>query len=66
MRFSGHSGIDYYAKEPGTFMLITMLVPEPAYSQGLHPDLASISFGDDFNPELNGIGFQLVPRHRFR
>lgn len=63
--FSGHSGIDYYAKEPGTFMLITMLVPEPAYSQGLHPDLASISFGDDFNPELNGIGFQLVPRHRF-
>ena len=63
--FSGHSGIDYYAKEPGTFMLITMLVPEPAYSQGLHPDLSSISFGDDFNPELNGIGFQLVPRHRF-
>lgn len=63
--FSGHSGIDYYAKEPGTFMLITMLVPEPAYSQGLHPDLASISFGDDFNPELNGVGFQLVPRHRF-
>lgn len=63
--FSKHSGIDYYAKEPGTFMLITMLVPEPAYSQGLHPDLASTSFGDDFNPELNGVGFQSVPRHRF-
>ena len=63
--FSKHSGIDYYAKEPGTFMLITMLVPDPAYSQGLHPDLATISFGDDFNPELNGLGFQAVPRHRF-
>lgn len=63
--FSGHSGIDYYVKEPGTFMLIAMLVPEPAYYQGLHPDLASVSFGDDFNPELNGIGFQQVPRHRF-
>lgn len=63
--FSKHSGIDYYAKEPGTFMLITMLVPDPAYSQGLHPDLASISFADDFNPELNGLGFQTVPRHRF-
>lgn len=63
--FSKHSGIDYYAKEPGTFMLITMLVPDPAYAQGLHPDLASISFADDFNPELNGIGFQPVPRHRF-
>ena len=63
--FSKHSGIDYYAKEPGTFMLITMLVPDPAYTQGLHPDLATISFADDFNPELNGIGFQPVPRHRF-
>ena len=63
--FSGHSGIDYYAKEPGTFMLVAMLVPEPAYFQGLHPDLASVSFGDDFNPELNGIGFQQIPRHRF-
>ncbi|WP_278973610.1 hypothetical protein [Alistipes finegoldii] len=63
--FSKHSGIDYYVKEPGTFMLIAMLVPEPAYTQGLHPDLASISFGDDFNPELNGIGFQQIPRHRF-
>lgn len=63
--FSRHSGIDYYAKEPGTFMIIAMLVLEPAYFQGLHPDLASISFGDDFNPELNGIGFQQVPRHRY-
>ena len=63
--FSKHSGIDYYAKEPGTFMLITMLVPEPAYSQGLHPDLSTVLFGDDFNPELNGLGFQPVPRHRF-
>lgn len=63
--FSGHSGIDYYAKEPGTFMLIAMLIPEPAYYQGLHPDLASVSFGDDYNPELNGIGFQQIPRHRF-
>ena len=63
--FSKHSGIDYYAKEPGTFMLITMLVPDPAYTQGLHPDLSTISFADDFNPELNGIGFQPVPRHRF-
>lgn len=60
---SGH--IDYYAKEPGTFMLITMLVPQPAYFQGLHPDLYGTSFADDFNPELTGIGFQSVPRHRF-
>ena len=62
----GRNGkIDYYAKEPGTFMLITMLVPQPAYCQGLHPDLYGNSFADDFNPELIGIGFQSVPRHRF-
>lgn len=62
----GRNGkIDYYAKEPGTFMLITMLVPQPAYCQGLHPDLYGDSFADDFNPELIGIGFQSVPRHRF-
>lgn len=62
----GRNGkIDYYAKEPGTFMLITMLVPQPAYCQGLHPDLYGDSFADDFNPELTGINFQSVPRHRF-
>lgn len=62
----GRNGkIDYYAKEPGTFMLITMLVPQPAYCQGLHPDLYGDSFADDFNPELTGVGFQSVPRHRF-
>lgn len=62
----GRNGrIDYYAKEPGTFMLITMLVPQPAYCQGLHPDLYGDSFADDFNPELTGVGFQSIPRHRF-
>lgn len=63
--YGGRQGIDYYAKEPGTFMLITMLVPQPAYFQGLHPDLVGTSFADDYNPELPGIGFQAVPRHRF-
>lgn len=57
--------IDYYAKEPGTFMLITMLIPQPSYFQGLHPDLMGLSFADDYNPELAGIGFQSVPRGRF-
>lgn len=63
--YGNKQGIDYYAKEPGTFMLITMLVPEVAYCQGAHPDLMSISFADDYNPELAGIGFTQVPRWRF-
>lgn len=57
--------VDYYTTEPGTLAIISMLVPDPAYTQGLHPDLPSLSFGDDFNPEMGGIGFQSVPRHRF-
>ena len=63
--YSKKQGIDYYAKEPGTFMLITMLVPDVSYCQGLHPDLSSIVFGDDYNPEMAGIGFTSVPRSRF-
>lgn len=63
--FKGTQGIDYYAKQPGTLMFISMLVPDPSYTQGLHPDLVAGSFGDDFNPELNGLGFTAVPRHRF-
>lgn len=63
--YSKGGKIDYYAQEPGTFMLISMLVPQPAYFQGLHPDLLGTSFGDDFNPELTGMGFQAVPRCRF-
>lgn len=63
--YSKGGRIDYYAKEPGTFMLITMLVPQPAYCQGLHPDLYGTSFADDYNPELAGVGFLAVPRHRF-
>lgn len=63
--FRGSQGVDYYAKEPGTLMFITMLVPQPSYAQGLNPDLATSSFADDYNPELAGIGFQSVPRHRF-
>ena len=63
--FKGSQGVDYYAKEPGTIMFISMLVPEPAYFQGLNPDLVGMTFADDFNPEMNGIGFQAVPRHRY-
>ena len=62
--FGGRS-IDYYAKESGTVMFISFLVPMPAYSQGLHPDMISNSFADDFNPEYKGMGFQSVPRWRY-
>ena len=62
--FGGRS-IDYYAKESGTVMFISFIVPMPAYSQGLHPDLASNTFADDFNPEYKGSGFQSVPRWRY-
>lgn len=63
--FNGSRSVDYYAKESGTLMFLTVLVPDPSYAQGLHPDLVADTFSDDFNPEMNGIGFVSVPRHRF-
>lgn len=60
-----NKSVDYYAKEPGTVMCISFLVPMPAYSQGLHPDMAVTSFADEWNPELAGLGFTSVPRWRY-
>lgn len=57
--------LDYYAKESGTVLFISFIVPTPAYSQGLHPDLAVTTWADDFNPELKGSGFTSVPRWRY-
>lgn len=62
--FNGKS-MDYYATEPGTVMFISFIVPCPAYSQGLHPDLAVTSWADDYNPELKGAEFISVPRWRY-
>lgn len=63
--FSKGQQIDYYAKEPGTVLFISFLVPEPSYAQGLHPDLFADGFAGDFNPELKGLGFTSVPRWRY-
>lgn len=63
--FKRSKKIDYYATEPGTLMFLTVLIPMPSYCQGLHPDLSGAMFADEFNPELKGIGFLSVPRHRY-
>ncbi|WP_290535084.1 hypothetical protein [Alistipes sp.] len=64
-KFEGSQSIDYYAKVPGTVMFFSMLIPQVSYCQGLHPDLVEGTFADDFNPEMNGLGFLSVPRHRY-
>lgn len=64
-KFEGSQSIDYYAKVPGTVMFFSMLIPQVSYCQGLHPDLVNGTFADDFNPEMNGLGFLSVPRHRY-
>lgn len=57
--------LDYFAEENGTLMFISVIMPKPAYSQGLNPDFLVKSWADDFNPEMNGEGFQSVPRCRY-
>lgn len=63
--YGGQEYLDFFAEEAGTLMFITCIIPDPAYSQGLNPDLYSRSWADDFNPEMNGAGFQTVPRSRY-
>lgn len=63
--FKGSKPVDYFTTVPGTFMVISVLLPQPAYCQGLHPDLIGGTFADKFNPEYNGLGFMPVPRHRY-
>lgn len=63
--FGGSSGIDFTAKDSGTLMFVSVLVPEPSYCQGMEPGAMGISFADDFNPEMNGIGFVSAPRGRY-
>lgn len=63
--FGNHRGVDFTSDVPGTLLFITFLVPGPAYCQGLDPGLYGSSFADDFNPELNGMGFLSVARHRY-
>lgn len=57
--------LDFFAEESGTLMFLTVIMPRPAYGQGLNPDLTVGSWADEFNPEENGSGFQTVPRHRY-
>jgi len=63
--FNGRKGLDFKADVPGTVMFISVLVPDVFYSQGIDPGLLGSSFADDFNPEMNGLGFVSVPRSRY-
>lgn len=63
--YDGQEYVDYTTKEDGTLQFITVIMPKPFYNQGLNPDLLVKSWADEFNPELNGEGFQSVPRSRY-
>lgn len=63
--YNNQEYLDFFAEESGTLMFLTVIMPQPAYGQGLNPDLFVHSWADEFNPEQNGAGFQTVPRHRY-
>lgn len=63
--YNNQEYLDFFAEEAGTLMFLTVIMPQPAYGQGLNPDLFVHSWADEFNPEQNGAGFQTVPRHRY-
>ncbi|MBR1901934.1 MAG: hypothetical protein IJ826_03020 [Bacteroidaceae bacterium] len=61
----GTGDIKYHAKEDGTFMIISTLVPEIFYFQGVPADLTRGVDNvkeDYFTPEYEGLGYEPIKR----
>lgn len=57
--------IRFTAKEYGVLMTLVSIVPIPAYGNGIDPFLMKLNATDDYNPVLDNIGFQDIPREWF-
>ncbi len=61
----GTADISYHAKEDGTFMILTSIVPEVFYYQGCPADLTRGVDNikeDYFTPEYEGLGYEPIKR----
>jgi len=54
--------IRFTAHEYGVLMTLVSIVPIPAYGNGIDPFLMKVHATDDYNPVLDNIGFQDIPR----
>lgn len=55
--FDKHNFIEFTAQEPGTLMVIQMIVPEVFYYEGRDEMYDVQNFNEEFNPAFDGVGF---------
>lgn len=59
----GHQGdrrnfFDFTAKEPGTVLVLQMIIPEVHYFEGSERHFDTLNFNEEFNPIFDALGFQ--------
>lgn len=55
--FDKHNFIEFTAQEPGTLMVIQMIIPEVFYYEGRDEMYDVQNFNEEFNPAFDGVGF---------
>ena len=55
--YSKHSFVDFTAQEPGTLMVLQIILPEPFYYEGRDEMYDVQNFNEEFNPAFDGVGF---------
>lgn len=50
--------VRFRSLEPGTFMVLQMIIPDVHYFEGRDPMYDKQNFNEEFNPEFDGIGYQ--------
>lgn len=55
--------IEFTSREPGTLMVLQIIVPEVFYFEGRDEMYDVQNFNEEFNPAFDGVGFTPLQRH---
>lgn len=55
--YDKHKFIEFTAQEPGTLLVLQMIVPETFYYEGRDEMYDVQNFNEEFNPTFDGVGF---------
>lgn len=60
--YEKHSFVEFTAEEPGTLMVLQIVMPEVFYFEGRDEMYDVQNFNEEFNPAFDGIGFTPLQR----
>ncbi len=60
--YDKHSFVEFTAEEPGTLMVLQIVMPEVFYFEGRDEMYDVQNFNEEFNPSFDGIGFTPLQR----